>query len=126
MNRKEAVIYLMDNPKAKLRCIKDIYGENASEMQNYIEVKHGHLKWSTGVKFDIVISERCDKSEFEVVRELRKMSFGEAYFMYTNRDDVFLKNVRSCVSGNTYLRIDREVKKEEFMGEWTIDGFYDE
>lgn len=124
MNRKEAVIYLMENPKAKLRMTK-FRGVGDRETNNYVYMADGNIRFSTHMidsVFSIWIKD--DKSEFEVVRELKKMSFTDAIdeIIYTD------KKMKSLLDNNYYYMNNQlnDFSMELISGLWTVEGVYND
>ena len=121
MTRKEAVIYLMDNPKAKLKMTKKRTGVEMGFNEFITMSETGIIEDSDSDSFALYVED--DEAEFEVVRELRKMSFGEAFYYYSIG---FLSDtIVSIVSGDSFVRDEDLITLEEYVGEWTVSGVYE-
>lgn len=125
MIREEAVIYLLKNPKDKVRVLKDRYGNKCSG-NAYIHINsEGYICYGKSQhSFRLYVEN--DKAEFEVIRGLKEMSFGEAYYVYHNIEDVTFKNFKSVITELGFNRDDSDISKEEYMGLWTIEGVYED
>ncbi len=126
MNRKEAVIYLIENPDKEIKMIKNPSGEKIKN-EGIVYVIQGHSiiqKNKQFISMCLKIDLDSDKTEFEVVRELRKMSFGEAYYFekYCSGGCTGVRNVKTGELVNS-----NNIGKAEYShGLWTIDGVYEE
>ena len=124
MNRKEAVIYLIDNKKGVVKCLDGNYFvwlKNGFIMCGDI-IRHDAL--ADGESFQLTVPD-CEEN-FEVVRELRKMSFGEAYWYYRNKNisDDDMKVVDSECD-TKFGDSDAIISKSDYKGLWTIEGVYE-
>ena len=127
MNRKEAVNYLMDNNKGVAKCLDDCYID-----EYYVWLKNGVIvcgneKYSSDCFSHFQIHVKNDDAKFEVVRELRKMSFGEAVWHFYDKDIYISNEVVSCETGTCYWSTEeRDLKLHELKGLWTVKGQYEQ
>ena len=128
MNRKEAVIYLMDNPGKEIRMIVNSLGTKVDRKYSVynpqIIAEKGYLE-NYNDSLDIFMGSENDKAEFEIVRELRKMSFGEAYYIafekYCSGSHINVRNVNTGELINS-----NNIGKAEYShGLWTVEGVYE-
>jgi hypothetical protein len=126
MNTKEAVVYLMYNPDKKLLIVKNGDGECIRNLNHVIYMKFGNVKFSDGSAFAIYL--KNDLREYEVVkdRKLKEMSYGEAYYILANNDEIFAWDVISCVTGLSWARAPKIITKKEYKGLWTVKGHYED
>lgn len=124
MNRKEAVIYLMQNQEDVLKCLSGNY---------YVWLNNGFIvcgdtirSEATAESFQITVpNDQCeDECEFEIVRELRKMCFGEAFYNI-DRLEYNWASMVSIESGKDFTRSNKLIDENEFKGLWTVEGVYE-
>lgn len=116
MNRKEAAKWLIDNPR----------GEFEYKRYKGTTVKFndkGEMLTSQGYPFRINFN---DDAEFEVVRNLRKMNFGEAMWHYYNVGVDYDCDIKSVCGKYDYGNADDIISLEAYKGLWTIEGVYEE
>ena len=127
MNRKEAFLWVLDNPKAKLYIIKNENGivnpdKIICELEKGVLVRRGIL----GIGMPMALYVENDKTEFEVVRELKKMCFGEAVWHFYDKNICISNEVVSCETGICYWSTEeRDLKLHELKGLWTVKGIYE-
>lgn len=120
MNRREAVIWLMDNPTGKLRLMKDVEGHEITQEYMYEIDKYGYFVHNGAAK-QIYI--KNDKSEFEIVRELKQMSFVNAVKLIINTS-LYMSSVDGKHSYyNSHEIVDLDI--DTIDGQWTVEGVYE-
>ena len=124
MNRKEAINYLLDNPHKKIRMVKDEYGNSIKHSHNIIAIKNSYIVYIHN-NYDLELFLENDLSEFEPVRDLKKMAFGEAYH-YVKSNKISTYKMKSYITCKDFTRFRSEILKEEYMGLWTIEGVYED
>ena len=126
MTRKEIIKWWLENPsERKFKVVTDIYGANVPYDTNCIvSAKDGFLRWGDGYEFHLYHN-GDDLARFEPIRELRKMSFGEACYYYYDEGIAGVYVI--CVeTGQNMERFLGEMSKTEFMGSWTVEGIYED
>jgi hypothetical protein len=124
MNTDEALHYLIDNKKAKLRMIINPFGikvenESICYLGNCSFMLEGNEN-----TIQMPLNIKNDKAEFEVVRELRKMSFGVAYKRLTEMKKPYTDLV-SLISGKNYINPIYNFSDEDLEGNWTVEDVYE-
>jgi len=119
MNRKEAFAWISENPEGKM--IMKIDGHKLSCSLDSIGTfaSRGIL----GHKMIIPVYRQNDTAEFEVVKNLKKMSFGAAYAecLLCNHDKNTIKNLNTGkIVGTSGIS-----KGEYTHGLWTVEGIYE-
>ena len=127
MNRQEAVIYLMNNPKGKLINTKNILGnERSIKREIYMDIESGCIKFANMMSdpvFSIYIEN--DKSEFEIVPiKHKQMSFVDAVKLIIDTD-FYMKAVSDSTK---YYDEDQifSLGKDTIDGLWIVEGVYED
>jgi hypothetical protein len=120
MTRKKVWLDLLENPKHKFKCVKTVCGDPV-ESKRFIQVKNGNVLWDDNSMFDFTI--KNDKSEFELMKKLRKMKFTEAYYFLIHKFEISIYNLKSDITGKEFDP--KTTTLEELQGLWTIKGIYE-
>ncbi len=123
MNREEMVIHLMRNPNDKFRMIRDEFGDSYRLNVIVRLNRNGQIvRGNDGDVFEIYFKD--DKSEFELIRELKEMIFAEAVEL--TREDRQITIV-STETGEGYTGETRIylISASEIQGLWTVEGVYE-
>ena len=62
----------------------------------------------------------------EPPKKLKEMSYGEGMWYLANNKEIKYKDMISCETGENRDRFIEDIKKNEFMGLWTIEGVYED
>ena len=126
MTRKEIVTWWSEDPtQRKFKVTKDVHGNDVPfGEESIVKLDQETLRWKNGTFFSLHYAEN-DLSEFEPIQELRKMSFGEAMYYYYVEDRKG-KDIISVSNGCTINCGFTHMTKDEFLGEWTVEGVYEE
>lgn len=118
MNRTEAVLYLIKNPHSKLNMFINCDGDKSNGI---VELNCFGELVCNGISFGVFCAN--DKSEFEIIRELKEMSLADAIKLICYDEYTFMK---STVTGNYYDCRSTFINIEcnELEGLWTVDGVY--
>ena len=128
MNRLEMAQRLFDNPKLKA---KDNKGNIV-----FCDVRDGYYKKIKleDSDYNLMLMSDCNE-EWEIIeppRKLKEMTFGEVYYHYQNdtprgkgyETSICSYEMKSVLTGNTLAT--RSKTLEEYTGNWTIEGMFEE